>query len=67
MKIEVTQITFLREGALVAGIPVDDQTKVVIAAAPTEVALEMAIAMSVGLTVTAEPPDGDVRDILEKP
>lgn len=68
MKIEVTQVTFLTGEVLVAGVPVDDGTKLVIASAPMLVGLEIAAALSDGQTViTAEPPEEDIRAILEQP
>lgn len=65
-KIQVTQVTFLSNGeVLVAGVPVNDATKVVIASAPEEVGLQLAQALAEGFTVVVDPPDEAVRDVLE--
>jgi hypothetical protein len=67
LKLRITQVTFLPGEALLAGTPVDDQTKLVIAAAPDRVALEVAFALTLEMEVTIEPPDGAIRSILEQP
>ena len=67
MKIEVTQVTFRGDGKmLVAGTPIGDTTKVVIAEAPEEVAYGIAMALAGGLAVQAEPPDEAIVEILER-
>lgn len=66
MKIEVTQVTFRSDGKmLIAGTPIGDTTKVVIAEAPERVAFEMAMALVSGMAVTVEPPDENIVEILE--
>lgn len=66
VRMQVTQVTFLSNGeVLIAGVPVNDATKVIIATAPEEVGLEIAQLLAGGMSVVAEPPDEAVRDVLE--
>ena len=67
MRIQVTQVTFFAGETLVTGISSDDPPKLVSAAAPASVGLDIALALASGIEVVAEPPDEDVRDIFEHP
>jgi hypothetical protein len=66
VQLRVTQVTFLDNGEmLVAGVPVNDATKVVIARAPEEVAYGIAMALASGVTTIATPPDEDIVEVRE--
>ena len=68
MKIRVTQVTFVPEhGALVAGEPIDDATKIIVAEADPVASIPVAMAVAAGIEVEVEPPDEAIVEILEKP
>ena len=67
MKMTVTQVTFLEDGALIAGEPVGDSTKTVIAAADPLQAIPLAMAVAAGMHPVVEPPEDAIVDILERP
>jgi hypothetical protein len=66
--IRITQVTFTEAGVVVGGEPVDDPTKVVVAAVsnPLE-AIPLALAVAAGITPEVEPPDDAIVSIIEKP
>jgi hypothetical protein len=68
MKMRVTQVTFTPvHGALIAGEPVDDATKVVIAAADPAGAIPVALAVAAGIDIEVDPPEEAILEVLEKP
>lgn len=69
MKIRVDQVTFLmgQDDALVSGRPVDDPTKVVIAAADPRTTLLVVAATMSGGPFVVDVPDDAIRDVLEAP
>lgn len=66
-RMTVTQVTFTTVGALVAGEPVDDSTKVIVAAVDPIGAIPLALAVASGMTPEVEPPDDAIVEVLEKP
>jgi hypothetical protein len=67
-QVRITQVTFTEEGVFVGGEPLDDPTKVLVAAIGDPVAaLSMAIATAAGARPTTEMPDDDVIQVIEKP
>lgn len=66
-KIEVTQVTFVADGAFIGGVPLDDLTKVIVAAAEPAGAILLAIAVANGERPVVEPPDGAIVSVLERP
>jgi hypothetical protein len=67
MEIEVTQVSFLDGATLVAGEPVGDATKVVLASADAAGAFPLAIAVAAGRRPVVDVPEDAIIDILEKP
>jgi len=66
-KITVTQVTFVEGGALVAGEPLHDPTKVIVARADAIEAIPLAMAVAAGMRPVVDPPEDSIEEILEKP
>jgi hypothetical protein len=68
MEIYAKQLTFVVGGAMVAGEPVDDDTKVVVAmVADPGQAFALAMAIATGMAGTMDVDDEQVVEVLEKP
>ena len=68
MEVTVKQVTFVNGAALVAGEPVGDITKVVVAAVEDPGnAFPLAMAVAAGMAPVVEVPDDAIVEVLEKP